>query len=190
MTEVYLVRHGESEHNSRNLIQGQINSELTQRGRLQAKNLREKLSDIEFDGVYSSDLSRAYETAEILVEDRAIEIKETEKLRERHLGELHDEPSQRWHEIETEDHHEWKPEEGESLKEHKDRASEVLGEVTEEDYERVLVVCHGGTIRAMIAYILNCDSRQVWRLELDNCSVTGLERFRDGWKIKYVNRKH
>lgn len=190
MAEVVFCRHGESEHNKKELIQGQIDSELTEKGRGQAKQLSEALSNKNFDLIYSSDLKRARETAEIIRQNHDTEIHTTQKLRERNLGVLEGKHYTEWDQVNTKDHHSWSPENGESLKEHKKRVSEVLDQICKESPEKALVVAHGGSIRAALTSILGCDSRQAWRIDLDNCSVTRIQDTDQGWIIKEVNQTY
>lgn len=187
MTEVLLVRHGQSEHNKREEIQGQIDSPLTDKGRRQAEKLRDHLSGRNFDRVYSSDLQRASETAEIVSERQGVEVEETEKLRERNLGELEGQPLEAWEELDAEDTHEWSVENGESLKEHRERANEVLDEILEKELENALIVTHGGTIAALLTGILNCKSRQGWRFSIGSCSITEIAHIEQRWTIEKVS---
>jgi len=83
----YIVRHGETEWNAIHRIQGHLDSSLTENGKKQAKEAREKLKGIHFDAVYSSDLIRTKQTAEILVLEKNLKIATTKALRERTFGE-------------------------------------------------------------------------------------------------------
>lgn len=83
---LYLVRHGETEWNVKKINQGQSESFLTEIGVQQAKETAEKLKDVKFDKIFSSDLSRAYKTAEIIRFDRKIIIQTSKLLRERAHG--------------------------------------------------------------------------------------------------------
>jgi broad specificity phosphatase PhoE len=83
---LYLVRHGETVWNVNHRIQGQLDSELTENGVLESKKQAQKLKDIQFDGIFSSDLSRAAKTAEILKLDRKLAIATHKALRERTFG--------------------------------------------------------------------------------------------------------
>ena len=56
--EIYLVRHGETDWNSAGRFQGHANIPLNERGKMQAQEAYEKLRDIDFDLIYSSDLER------------------------------------------------------------------------------------------------------------------------------------
>lgn len=85
---LYLVRHGESEGNAAKLFFGQWDCPLTERGRRQAKQAAEKLQRIPFDRCCASDLSRAWETAQICLSQREIWPEKCPGLREQYLGEL------------------------------------------------------------------------------------------------------
>ncbi len=83
---LYLVRHGETEWNVQKINQGQSESSLTKLGVQQAKERAENLKDVEFDAIFSSDLLRAYVTAEIIRSNRNIRIQTSKLLREKAHG--------------------------------------------------------------------------------------------------------
>lgn len=85
---IYLVRHGETEWNTKKLIQGHSDSPLTNNGVDQANKLAKRLEHIKFDAIFSSDLLRAKRTAEILKLERDLVINTTHLLRERNYDEL------------------------------------------------------------------------------------------------------
>lgn len=82
----YLVRHGETEWNRQEIIQGQQDSGLTKKGIKQAKKLAKVFKKIKFDQVFSSDLLRAHKTAKLITIEKKIIIKTTKLLRERFFG--------------------------------------------------------------------------------------------------------
>ncbi|HYF04906.1 MAG TPA: histidine phosphatase family protein [Patescibacteria group bacterium] len=82
---IYLVRHGESEDNVNSIVAGHRDRPLTAHGRDQIARTRDRLKDIIFDAVYSSDLQRTQETAQILTEKK-LALKTKEALRERFWG--------------------------------------------------------------------------------------------------------
>lgn len=86
---LYIVRHGETNWNVMGRIQGQSDSELTEKGIQDTKILARRLKDIHFDAIFSSDLSRASKTAELIRLDRDLAIETHEALRERTFG-IHD----------------------------------------------------------------------------------------------------
>lgn len=85
---LYLVRHGESVGNARKLFFGQRNYPLTRLGKEQAKQAAEKLAEISFSRCCASDLSRAWETAQICLDQREVWPERCSRLREQYLGEL------------------------------------------------------------------------------------------------------
>ena len=81
MTEIYLIRHGEAEGNLYRRMQGQYDSNLTDLGWKQIAALGERFRDIPLDGVYSSDLSRAMETAAVLCRQNKLPLQVDKRLR-------------------------------------------------------------------------------------------------------------
>lgn len=82
----YIVRHGETEWNTIDRIQGQLDSPLIQNGITQVEEVGKKLKDVKFDAIFSSDLLRAKRTARIINVDRKLKIATTKALRERTFG--------------------------------------------------------------------------------------------------------
>lgn len=85
---VYIVRHGETDWNVAQRIQGQTDTPLNKTGEEQAQLLGQALKDVHFDAVFSSDLMRAKKTAEIATLEKNIAVQTTELLRERNFGSL------------------------------------------------------------------------------------------------------
>jgi broad specificity phosphatase PhoE len=83
---LYVVRHGQTEWNLRDILQGQSDSALTQLGEKQAVQLALHLRNVHFDAIFSSDLLRARRTAEILALERKLAVKTSQLLRERNWG--------------------------------------------------------------------------------------------------------
>jgi len=86
-SEVFLIRHGETEENRSRIIQGQISSRLSEKGRKQADMIAQHLSGIPIAAIYSSDLLRAADTARIIAEALSMSpIRYDLRLRERAFG--------------------------------------------------------------------------------------------------------
>src|SRR5215469_16993912 len=88
LTTFYIVRHGESDGNigkGNNHSFGK-GSALTEKGKDQARSLATTLKNISFDALFSSDLIRAEQTAEIIALENKITVNTTKRLRERTLA--------------------------------------------------------------------------------------------------------
>ncbi|MGA8863438.1 MAG: histidine phosphatase family protein [Gallionella sp.] len=85
-TRICFIRHGETDWNVEKRIQGQIDIPLNETGRAQALAMAFNAAHHNFDAIYSSDLVRAHDTANMLAARRGIEINILPQLRERHYG--------------------------------------------------------------------------------------------------------
>lgn len=84
LTSVYIVRHGESENNVKDIIGA--DPDLTAKGKQEAKSIAKKLTDIPFAAIFSSDLIRAKKTAQIIALQRRLRVITRKELRERNYG--------------------------------------------------------------------------------------------------------
>jgi phosphoserine phosphatase len=163
MTTVYLARHGESDWNVERRWQGHTDRPLTDRGREQAERLAERLGDVELDAIYASDLRRAWETAEAVARPRGLEVVRVPELREVHVGSwsglTRDECAQRFPDAFAR----WQAggsgwEDGESYEAMGERTvAAILRLAAEHPDGAILVVSHGGPIRAVHAHALGVD---------------------------------
>ena len=163
MTTLLLARHGESDWNRARRWQGFADRPLTERGRAQAIALAERLGAFPLDAVYASDLARAASTAEAVAQAQGLEIVELSALREVDVGEwqglTRDEAATRY----PDGFRRWEAggtgwEKGETYGEMSARVLDAVGEVAR-DHEggRVLIVSHGGPIRAIHAAALGIE---------------------------------
>lgn len=159
MTELLLVRHGETDWNAERRWQGHADVPLNARGRDQARALADELAaGAPIDIVYSSDLSRARETAEIAATRLGLELVLEPNLREIDVGSRQ---GRTWMEID--DGPEW---DGEPIESHAARVIAVLVQVARRhENERVLVVTHGGSMRRVHEHLDLAGTR------VPNCSV-------------------
>lgn len=160
-TTIYIVRHGETEWNRLGLLQGHLESNLTSEGIEAAERFKLEITTLAPDVIYSSDLSRALETARIITRDLNKKINIHSALREMNFGVFqgHD-----WNYIKKEmkdiyDSYRGKGPgytipSGESHNLFHERASGVLKEITENNIgKKILIVSHGGTINKMLGYV-------------------------------------
>ncbi len=160
---LWILRHGETEWNKKGLLMGQLDSPLTELGLFQSQQKGEEFRDIPFDAIYSSDLGRAQQTAEIIKLDRDLLIQTSGALRERTYGSYQGISREKYNEIFRErfDHMR-------QLSEQEQKKFKICQEV-ESDQEvidrfitqlkeianlfrngNVLVVTHGGCIRTFL----------------------------------------
>ncbi len=200
---IYLVRHGETQGNLDDKAQGHLDVPLTETGRLQAKAVGKRLSDIEFDAVYSSDLERALDTAKAITANRPeLQIRTTPKLREYHFGDYEDMPWEEIGNVDTEFYRRWKNLSmrldiefpgGESMRGAWDRVGGVLREILYEHRqgnETILIVGHGGSLQAVLAHLLNLSAMNQWFFVFDNASVTVVKEHPytpDAWRTYAFN---
>jgi len=171
VTTLILARHGETDLNRDGIWQGHGDPPLNDLGRRQAAELAERLAAAEIAAVYSSDLRRAYETAEIVAAVKGLDITAEPDLREMDVGTWSGLTSEaiatRFPEM---THHD-----GEEREAFDARAVGVLRRIAgAHEGSHVLVVTHGGVVRALDRHVIG-EPRAV----LANCETASF-RFEDG----------
>ena len=140
MTTLLLVRHGETDWNADGRLQGHTDRPLSEFGRLQAQRLAEELEGEQLEAIYSSDLARARETAEIVSERLGLPVELNPDLREKDWGNWEGLIAVERDRVEFV---------GESTEAHQERMLRALRRISERHPgdRRVLVVTHGGSMR-------------------------------------------
>jgi phosphoserine phosphatase len=167
---ILIARHGESDWNREKRWQGFADRPLTERGREQARALAERLAHVELDAVYSSDLRRARETAAVVADRQGLQVKVVPELREVDVGSWSGLTRAEAEERFPEGFRRWRSgfpgwEDGETYEAMTGRVlAAVHGIAREHDGERVLLVSHGGPIRAIHAAALDLDVHAYRRL--------------------------
>ena len=189
---VFLIRHGETEHNREGAITGQTDVDLNQKGVEQAQKLTDRLENEAFDAAYSSDLERTYETTKIVAERQGLHPEQFREFREMDFGGLEGKPKSTWGEkVDNSDidRHLLRPENGETIQEVGDRFIGKLDELRENrDTEKVLVGGHSVAIKASIMKVLGLEGDEYKKLDLGNTGITELEYDEKyGWKVLRMN---
>ena len=157
-TTIFLVRHGETVDNARQIMQGQTQGELNQRGREQAEQVARRLASEPLDAIVASDLHRAIQTAEVIAEPHGLPVVTTPLLRERDWGSftgrfIPDLRNEVW------------PDDIESEEALLERARSFLIYITATYPEkRVVAVGHGIINKAVLAVYAQCTMREVQRM--------------------------
>ena len=170
MATILLARHGETDWNKAGRWQGWADPPLNDTGRAQARALAEQLRDTPFDAVYSSDLRRAHETAEIVAAPHGVPVITDIGLREIDVGS--------WSGLTRAEIQERFPEgnrpDGETREQHASRVLAAVERIARANPgRRILVVTHGGTMRALHGHVSELPFHPV-----ENCGVLELH-FRD-----------
>lgn len=194
--ELYIVRHGQTEGNRSRILQGSSDIPLNDEGREQAQKASQVLKDVPFTAVFSSDLCRAYETAEILLKGHTtcqIPIIQWPCVRERCFGVMEGKPIQEYYDASAranEKHFNYVPENGESHKAVEERArgfmeklcaTDVVGESSGSvDHPVILVTTHGGFLKGLMTVLverMGCDlSESSNKAYSSICQNTGITR--------------
>ena len=197
-----LVRHGQSEWNAKNLFTGWKNPGLTDQGLAEAKNAGKLILDesIQFDFMYTSMLSRAQKTGDIILgvlNHKEIPIVKNEALNERDYGSLaglnKDDARKKWGEEQV---HIWRrsfdipPPDGESLKDTADRVlpyfeAEIMPKVI--SGSSILIAAHGNSLRALIMKLDSISSEDIVKLEIPTGAPIQYEFTADGDVGKKTN---
>ncbi len=178
---LYLIRHGETEYNKAHIIQGHVDSPLTERGISQAKTAAEELTQSDIDVIICSDLGRAVETAEIIGKkiNTPIAMK-TPLIRERHWGSMEGVQAEKV----RGEYPQYVMEDGLLILEHDfptaeplmnfyDRIVTGIGKLMEEFMDKkVLMVGHKGVLNMMFAYKNKIPLEKVRQIyNPDNCTI-------------------
>lgn len=202
--EVYLTRHAESVANqSPHIVAGRSSeSPLSEKGQQQARRLGKVLKqDAPFDAVFTSPLLRSSETCKIACEEAGviIEAEVAKEIEEFTQGD--------WEGAERKDLYSGDrltyieakgylltPPNGESQRMVERRVSNWFEDkiLYNESYigspKKVLVFTHGLVIKCFLHYVMHFDDRLIYRVRLDNASVTKLRFTSRGWFIDYIDR--
>lgn len=158
VTTIFLVRHGETVDNARQIMQGQTQGELNEMGFKQAQEVAAHLSSEAIDAVVASDLHRAIQTAEIIAKPHGLPVETTPLLRERDWGGftgrfIPDLRGEVW------------PDDIESEEALLQRAHDFLQIMTATyDGKRVVAVGHGIINKAILAVYASCSMKEVQRM--------------------------
>ena len=158
VTTIFLVRHGETVDNARQIMQGQTQGELNEMGFKQAQEVAARLSSEPIDAVVASDLHRAIQTAEIIAKPHGLPVETTPLLRERDWGGftgrfIPDLRGEVW------------PDDIESEEALLQRAHDFLQIMTATyDGKRVVAVGHGIINKAILAVYASCSMKEVQRM--------------------------
>lgn len=170
MTELYLIRHGETELNTKGVYYGWTDCELSKNGVMQAEDLADILQEVCFDAVISSSLTRAVVTAVIVSGFTPGEIIKDDRLKELNFGDWeglhHSEVKERYREAWESWSNDWRnaaPPKGESFSEMYNRVKSCINDILRAyKGKRVLVVSHQGAMRVIPMLLMGLPEEAYW----------------------------
>jgi len=180
--KILLVRHGLTDWNYTHRFQGRTDVPLNEAGLLQAEKTARRIESWPVDAVYSSPLTRARQTADIVtarlnkpttIIDDLIEVcfGSWEGLYFKEKMEKKDETLMKW----LADPFFNAPPGAEEWDSIKLRAERAVNSVLDSEHKHIVIVSHGGIIRALLVMFLGLDPHTVWKIRSSNCSLTGIE---------------
>ena len=197
-TVLTVVRHGETVWNQSGRQQGWLDTDLTELGRAQAKTIASGLAGETFEALYSSDLGRAMQTADIIAAELGKDVIPVCGLRERNLGILqgltiaqfqqgYPEEYERF----TSGNPDYRLPQGESIRERYKRqvgcAEELAGCHTG---GHLLVVAHGGVLNSLFRHAVGLDIASLRRFYLLNASINVFSVADGCWKLERWGDTH
>ena len=179
MTEIMLVRHGETEWNVGEVFRGRVDMELNETGTKQAEKLAEYLGNQRLKIIYSSPLQRALKTAEIIARQHKIEVTIAPGLIDFNYGQWqglsHRKVKDRYKEL----YGEWinhpervKIPDGENLEDVRQRTMAVVNDIITGHNGTVVLVSHRVVNKVLICALLGLDDSHFWKIKQDTGGLT------------------
>lgn len=175
--ELYVVRHGLTDWNADRKIQGHTDIPLNKQGIEQAESLAAQISRFRFDLVLSSDLIRAFQTAQILTRQSGMPVITDRRLREINMGQFE---GQRWEDIirlhaphaYAKNAEEKRGFDGESLRDVANRLKSIFAEYEQRlPGGKILIVTHGLTAGILHCMVNGIDLLEAYSHVPENCVI-------------------
>ncbi len=195
MGKWFILRHGETEWNALGRIQGHTDISLSEAGNRQAELAARRLAGVVFDAAYCSDLRRSVETARKVLGRRSVPLHTTPSLREYDKGVFEGLTVQQTKELYPELYEaslvkdlDFAPPGGESTRQTSSRIADFISNLREDYGDRtVLIVGHGGALRAVFVALMKLPLEANWRFLLDNCGVSVVDVYSDNAVLQLFN---
>ena len=200
-TDMFIIRHGETEWNFKGIYQGQHDSSLTETGVKQSQMLAGRIANYPFDFIYSSDLGRCKKTAEIVLSpEKFSKIKYRQDLRERNLGifsgksraEVEQNFPEEFASFQKRDPYYRLPGGGESLEDKHVRFVKAFTDIARSHPgQKVLVLTHGGALDSIFRQCLKLELTATRQHDLANLGWNHFQFRNNNWYlITWGDRSH
>lgn len=166
---ILFVRHGQTDYNKHHKFQGRLNTSLNEEGIKQAQQLATTLKDVKFDVIYTSPLTRAKHTAQIINQYHNVELIENEQITEIELGDLTGAPRNLELLSDLNFKNLAQKHNAECFAEFYNRCVEFYNKIKDQK-KNILIVAHSGVAQQLKRYLnLNLDE------VMNNCDVITLK---------------
>jgi broad specificity phosphatase PhoE len=195
MTRIYLLRHGTTEWNREEIFRGRVDCPLNETGRAEGRAVAAYFEGVELDGIYTSPLARAAETAAAIAAGRGIRVIPEPAFIDLDFGEWQGHPLKEVREKYPDLYRAWRerPQEvtipgGENLDSLRARAWEGLLRVARENPDRtVVIVSHRVITKVLICAALGLDNSHFWQIKQDTTAINCLEYSRGAFTVSLLN---
>lgn len=187
---IFCVRHGETNWNRLGYFQGQTDIPLSAKGMEQAEAAGQAMASLAIDRVWSSDLSRARQTAEKIASHHGLSVEEEPLITEIDHGEWEGRNASQieeswpgmlklWHD---EPHNVTMPG-GEDLEQLRERAVRGFASIADKGGKNVVLVSHDALLKVLLCSWLDSPLSSFWKFQLGNCSITVVEKLKSSIRI-------
>lgn len=195
MTSIYLVRHGQTAWNREEIFRGRADVPLNETGLRQAELAAEYFKGMEIHGVYSSFLSRAWETARKIAQPHNLSVEPLEGIIDLSFGDWEGHSHKEIQGNDKETYRLWREEPhrvrlpgGESLDDVRTRAMASLEEVIRNHSEKTLVlVSHRVVNKVLICGILGLDNSHFWQIVQDTTAINLIQYKNGKYILSFMN---
>ncbi|MBK8822285.1 MAG: alpha-ribazole phosphatase [Anaerolineales bacterium] len=193
--KLLLTRHGQTDWNIAGRYQGQSDVPLNQTGQTQAAQIAKRLSTETIHAIYTSDLSRAANTAQAIVDFHQLEIKKDSRLRELSFGDWEGMTYKEMSAHSPDLFSKWMTDSmnistpnGETLTQLAARVKSAFDQIKDDHKDQtVLVVSHSGALQSLLAVTLGVDLNRYWQFRVSQASLSELIVQEDAVTLNLLN---
>ncbi len=195
MTHIYLVRHGQTAWNREEIFRGRSDVPLDETGLKQAELAGLYFKELKLDAIYSSPLSRAWQTAERIAAPHGLRVQPLQGIIDMSFGQWEGHPHEEIKRMDPETYQLWREEPhraklpgGETLDEVRERAMAALEEVIRIHPEGTIVlVSHRVVNKVLLCGILGLDNSHFWQIIQDTTAINLIRYQRGRYFLALMN---
>jgi broad specificity phosphatase PhoE len=195
MTSIYLVRHGQTAWNKEEIFRGRTDVPLDETGLKQAELAGEFFTGMKIEGIYSSPLSRAFQTAEKIAQFLHLKVQSLDGLIDMSFGNWEGRSLREVREMDRERYRQWREEPhlirlpgGEGLDEVRIRVMTAMEEVIKKNPEgNIIFVSHRVVNKVLICAVLGLDNSHFWQIGQDTTAINLIQYQRGRYVLSLMN---